>query len=117
MWLCRQQSVLEEDERPILISALQKQNPNALSERILHLVHADEVKAGDTIATNIRHYDSLMETQKALDDVMNGINNNITGDFLALDIRTALHHLGEITGEITTDDLLANIFSKFCIGK
>jgi len=110
-------AVLANDERAILISALQKQNLAQLTERILKLVHADQVQAGGTIVTNIRHYDSLMETQKALDEVMAGINNNITGDFLALDIRTALHHLGEITGEITTDDLLANIFSKFCIGK
>jgi tRNA modification GTPase len=49
--------------------------------------------------------------------VLQGLDNNITGDFLAMDIRNALFHLGEITGEITTDDLLGNIFSKFCIGK
>jgi len=54
---------------------------------------------------------------KALDDVLAGIANGISNDLLALDIRQALHHLGEITGEITTDDLLENIFSKFCIGK
>jgi tRNA modification GTPase len=53
----------------------------------------------------------------ALADVMKGIDTNLSGDFLAMDIRQALHYLGEITGEITTDDLLGNIFSKFCIGK
>jgi len=52
-----------------------------------------------------------------LKDVLTGLGNNVTGDFLAMDIHQALHYLGEITGEITTDDLLDNIFSKFCIGK
>lgn len=101
----------------VLISADQKQNLEALKERVLEIVHLDNFKTGDTIVTNIRHYDNLLKTQNALQDVLNGLDNNITGDFLAMDIRQALHYLGEITGEITTDDLLANIFSKFCIGK
>jgi tRNA modification GTPase len=67
--------------------------------------------------TNIRHYDSLLQTRNALMDVINGIDNQITNDFVAMDIRQSLHYLGEITGEITTDDLLTNIFGKFCIGK
>ena len=70
-----------------------------------------------TLVTNLRHYESLRETTKALEDVLAGIANGITNDLLAVDIRQALHHLGEITGEITTEDLLENIFSKFCIGK
>ena len=69
------------------------------------------------MVTNIRHYDNLLKTRDALQDVLNGLGMNVTGDFLAMDIRQSLHYLGEITGEITTDDLLANIFSKFCIGK
>lgn len=101
----------------VLISADQKQNLEALKARVLEIVHLDNFKTGDTIVTNIRHYDNLLKTQNALQDVLNGLDNNITGDFLAMDIRQALHYLGEITGEITTDDLLANIFSKFCIGK
>lgn len=71
----------------------------------------------DTIITNLRHYEHLEKTQQALRDALNGLEMNITGDFLAQDIRLALHHLGEITGQIVNDDLLANIFSKFCIGK
>ena len=74
-------------------------------------------KRGDTVVTNIRHYDSLLQTKNSLQDVINGIDGQITNDFVAMDIRRALHYLGEITGEITTDDLLANIFGKFCIGK
>ena len=72
---------------------------------------------GNVVVTNIRHYQSLLNTQSSLHDVVRGIDNRITNDFLAQDIRHALHYLGEITGEITTDDILANIFSKFCIGK
>jgi tRNA modification GTPase len=58
-----------------------------------------------------------VQTRQSLEDVLTGLANHITNDFLALDIRHALHHLGEITGEITNEDLLDNIFSKFCIGK
>ncbi len=71
----------------------------------------------DTVVTNMRHYEHLLKTQEALTDALNGLDMGITGDFLAQDIRLALHHLGEITGQIVNDDLLANIFSKFCIGK
>lgn len=74
-------------------------------------------KTNDTVITNLRHYEHLLKAKEALDEVLNGIDFGITGDFLAQDIRLSLHHLGEITGTITTDDLLANIFSKFCIGK
>ncbi|UII30730.1 tRNA uridine-5-carboxymethylaminomethyl(34) synthesis GTPase MnmE [Fulvivirga ulvae] len=101
----------------VLISAATKENLDALKDRILEVVNLDNFKTGDTIVTNIRHYDNLLKTRNALMDVLNGLDSNITGDFLAMDIRQSLHYLGEITGEITTDDLLANIFSKFCIGK
>jgi len=108
---------LEPDTRLVLISAGQKQGLDALQERLLKEVNLDSFKTGDTVVTNARHYQSLLQTKESLEAVLNGIDQQITGDFLALDIRQALHYLGEITGEITTDDLLANIFSKFCIGK
>lgn len=73
--------------------------------------------ATDTVVTNLRHYEHLLKTQDALNEVITGLNTGVTGDFLAQDIRLSLHHLGEITGTIVTDDLLDNIFSKFCIGK
>ena len=72
---------------------------------------------GDTVVTNLRHQQELLNTQNDLNRVLEGIDKGISNDLLAMDIRQALHHLGEITGEITTDDLLDNIFSKFCIGK
>ena len=101
----------------IFISASRDINIDKVREALIHLVNLDKFKTGDTIVTNMRHFESLTNTQAALDDVMKGIDNHVTGDFLAMDIRQALHYLGEITGEITTDDLLGNIFSKFCIGK
>lgn len=101
----------------IFISAGQKENLDDLKRRILELVNLDKFKTGNTVVTNIRHYDSLNKTRESLIDVLKGLDNEVTNDFLAMDIRRSLHYLGEITGEITTDDLLANIFSKFCIGK
>lgn len=99
------------------ISASEKTNLAALKENILHHFQIKQVKQGDVLVTNLRHYEQLKSTHEALDRVLAGMASGITGDFLAMDIRQALHYLGEITGTITTDDLLANIFSKFCIGK
>ena len=101
----------------LFLSAKDPEQVEKLKERILELVNLDKFKRGDTVVTNIRHYDSLLQTKNSLDAVIEGIDNQVTNDFVAMDIRQALHYLGEITGEITTDDLLANIFSKFCIGK
>lgn len=101
----------------ILISAGKKENLDVLREKLLEKVNADQFRTGNTIVTNIRHYESLLNTRQSLEAVITGIDRGVSNDFVAFDIRQALHHLGEITGEITTDDLLANIFSKFCIGK
>lgn len=101
----------------VFISAGQKENLDLLRDRILELVNLDKFRTGNTVITNIRHYDSLNRTRESLLDVLTGLDSRVTNDFLAMDIRRSLHYLGEITGEITTDDLLANIFSKFCIGK
>jgi tRNA modification GTPase len=104
-------------EESILISASQKENLENLKEALKTLVSLESFKTGNTVVTNLRHYESLRDTDQALDDVITGIDNQVTNDFVAMDIRQALHYLGLITGEITTDDLLENIFSKFCIGK
>ena len=101
----------------LFISAGNKQNLELLKARILELVNLDKFRTGNTIVTNVRHYDSLTKTRDSLLEVLGGLDQLVTNDFLAMDIRRALHYLGEITGEVTTDDLLANIFSKFCIGK
>ena len=107
----------KDSEDLVVISALNQDHIDQIKQSILNKVQANQIDTDHTIITNIRHYDSLNETKKALTDVLNGIEQNIANDLLAQDLRLALHHLGEITGEITTDDLLANIFSKFCIGK
>lgn len=99
------------------ISAMNKTNLKALEDRILTHFHVDQVKQGDVIVTNARHYQSLRDTHDALNRVLDGMEKGVTGDFLAMDVRNALHHLGLITGQITSEDLLGNIFSKFCIGK
>ncbi|MEA5460600.1 tRNA uridine-5-carboxymethylaminomethyl(34) synthesis GTPase MnmE [Arcicella sp. LKC2W] len=101
----------------IWISASENKNIEFLKDTLVRKVKTKEVKLGDTVVTNLRHYQHLSQTNEALNNVLEGLSQSITGDFLAQDIRFALHHLGEITGQITTDDLLANIFSKFCIGK
>jgi tRNA modification GTPase len=100
-----------------LISAKNKEGLEKLKSHIVKIVQGENFSTGDTLITNVRHYESLLQTKNALENVLAGLGQGITGDFLAMDIRQALYHLGEITGQITTDDLLANIFSKFCIGK
>ncbi|MDQ3392617.1 MAG: tRNA uridine-5-carboxymethylaminomethyl(34) synthesis GTPase MnmE [Bacteroidota bacterium] len=101
----------------LMISAETKENLEVLKDKILETINLHSFKTGNTIITNARHYQSLVQTWQSLEDVLTGLSRSITNDFLALDIRHALHHLGEITGEITNEDLLDNIFSKFCIGK
>ncbi|MFM8913613.1 MAG: tRNA uridine-5-carboxymethylaminomethyl(34) synthesis GTPase MnmE [Flammeovirgaceae bacterium] len=101
----------------VLISAASKTNLEKLKDRILALFNINEVKQGDVVVTNLRHYQNLLQTNQSLTRVLEGMDTHTTGDFLAMDIRQSLHYLGEITGQITSDDLLANIFSKFCIGK
>jgi tRNA modification GTPase len=104
-------------ENPIFISAKEKENISELTSRLSSFVNKGLLNSGQTIVSNIRHYEALKKASEALTNVSEGMEQGITGDFLAIDIRKALHHLGEITGSISTDDLLGNIFSKFCIGK
>lgn len=101
----------------IAISAAQKIGIETLKDELLKTVNLDSFKTGNTIVTNIRHYDALLQTRNALQTVLDGMDMHVTGDFLAMDIRQSLHYLGEIVGEIMHEDLLDNIFSKFCIGK
>ena len=106
-----------ENQNFVMISAAQKTNLQDLKDQILSHFHISTVKQGDVLVTNLRHYQNLMATNDSLNRVLSGMETSVTGDFLAMDIRQSLHYLGEITGEITTEDLLDNIFSKFCIGK
>ncbi len=101
----------------ICISAKEKRYIEQLYKKLLETAGVDELSSNQTIITNSRHFEALLNTQNDLNSVLNGLQNNITGDFLAMDIRRALQHLGSITGEVSTEDLLGNIFSRFCIGK
>ncbi|MGE0587916.1 MAG: tRNA uridine-5-carboxymethylaminomethyl(34) synthesis GTPase MnmE [Cyclobacteriaceae bacterium] len=101
----------------ILISAKQGEHVEELKQKIVSLFEVNDVKSGDVMVTNLRHYQNLFQTNESLTRVLEGMDKGVTGDFLAMDIRQALHYLGEITGTISSEDLLANIFGKFCIGK
>ena len=105
------------DKDFVFISASNKTNIQQLKDHILSHFQVRTVKTGDVMVTNLRHYQNLLQTFESLQRVLDSMEQGITGDFLAMDIRQALHYLGEITGQITTEDLLDNIFSKFCIGK
>jgi tRNA modification GTPase len=102
---------------PVYISAKEQVGIEELKTELLRQVNLLHIQTDDVLVTNIRHVEALQKTEEALARVRYGIDNPVTSDFLAMDIRQALHHLGEITGSVTTDDLLENIFSKFCIGK
>jgi len=105
-------------EIPILfISASQKKHIDILKKRLVDVVITGEINTESTIVTNARHYESLRLVHQSLQEVRQAMDNNISSDLLSLDIRRCLHFLGEITGEITNEDQLDYIFSKFCIGK
>jgi tRNA modification GTPase len=111
-----QLSALPHTESAIIISAKEKQHIDELKHKIYNAAVKDQLSGHETLVTNIRHLEALQKTEEALVRVLNGIDS-VTSDFLSMDIKQALHYLGEITGAVTTDDLLENIFSKFCIGK
>jgi tRNA modification GTPase len=101
----------------LFISAQKNEQIDVLKQRMVDQIIQGTVNTENTIITNARHYQSLQEVSQSLDEIKNGLDNHIPGDLLSLDIRHCLHHLGEITGEITHEDQLDYIFSKFCIGK
>jgi len=105
------------DLQTIFISAKEKLYIDDLKNKIYGTAIKDQLSGDETLVTNIRHLEALQKTEEALVRVLGGIDGSITSDFLSMDIKQALHYLGEITGAVTTDDLLENIFSKFCIGK
>jgi tRNA modification GTPase len=101
----------------IFISARNKDGIDLLKQEILRKINLHSINTDDVLISNIRHLEALQKTEESLNRVLINIDNPITSDFLASDIKQALYYLGEITGQVTTDDLLETIFSKFCIGK
>ena len=101
----------------IFISSKEKQNLEELKSRLIDIFDEKSSNIPETIITNARHVEALQQTNNALTRVKEGLEKKLSGELLASDIRDALHYLGLITGEVSTDDLLQTIFSKFCIGK
>ena len=104
-------------EEIIPISAKQGTNLDGLVEKLTEAVNLDGVHAGDVIVSNVRHYEALSHALTAVERVIAGLESGLSGEFVSQDIRECLHYLGEITGDITTDEVLGNIFRNFCIGK
>ncbi len=101
----------------IAISAREKEGIDRLKKMLLATVGSEGLSTHETILTNTRHVEALRQAQAALMTVLDGLAIGLTGDLVSIDIRTALHHIGSITGEINTEEILGNIFGKFCIGK
>ena len=100
-----------------LLSAKTGFGVEQLTNSLLNLINTGALRNNETIVTNSRHYDALLKAFEEIQKVQHGLETDLSGDLLAIDIRQALYHFGEITGEITNDDLLGNIFANFCIGK
>lgn len=107
----------EYSENHLFISAKMQIQTSDLEQMLIKTAQLPTVGDQDVMVTNMRHYESLCNAYNAIVRVQEGLEQNISGDFLSQDIRECLHYLGEITGEITTDEVLGNIFSHFCVGK
>ncbi len=103
--------------KQILISAKQKTGIDELKNTLLSFVNTGALRNNETIVTNTRHYDSLLKALDEIQKVKFGLESNLSSDLMALDIKEALYHFGLITGQVTNDELLGNIFANFCIGK
>ena len=109
--------LLKKDESLVFISARSKENLTGLIQQMQSAISMEKVQPEDVIVTNIRHYEALTKALEAIERTIVGLQSNISGEFLSQDIRECLHYLGSITGQITTDEVLGNIFKHFCIGK
>jgi len=99
------------------LSAKTGEGVEELQNSLLEFVNTGALRNNGTIVTNTRHYDSLLKSLEEIEKVQFGMNENISSDLMAIDVKEALYHLGEITGQVTNDELLGNIFANFCIGK
>ncbi len=111
------ENLKSEIENIHLLSAKQNIGVEELQNKLLEFVNTGALRNNETIVTNTRHYDALLKALEEIQKVQYGLDSGLSGDLMAIDIRQALYHFGEITGEITSDDLLGNIFANFCIGK
>ena len=105
------------DAERLFISAKKQYNTDQLQDVLVKAASIPSIGEDDVIVTNLRHYEALINALEAIRRVKDGLDVGVTHDFLAQDIRECMFYLGEITGQISTDEILGNIFSKFCIGK
>ena len=101
----------------LLISAKESIGVEELKEKLMSFVNTGALRNNETIVTNTRHYDSLIKALEEIQKVQFGLRSGLPADLMAIDIRQALYYFGEITGQVTNDELLGNIFANFCIGK
>ena len=100
-----------------MISSINENDVIDLKEKLNDFISKNIIKDNSSIMINERHYNSLIKVKESINNIKNHLKNKSNTDLLALDIRYALDNLGQITGEVTNDEILGNIFSKFCIGK
>ena len=108
---------LAQSDVVVPISAREGINMDKLINELITTVNMEAVESDEVIVTNIRHYESLKKSEEAIIRVLGGLKSGVSGDFVSQDIREALYYLGEITGQISSDEVLGNIFKNFCIGK
>jgi tRNA modification GTPase len=113
----RQDIPLTGNDSLLFISAKEHTGLDELREKLGILAEADRIESEDVIVTNIRHSEALKHVSESLGRVIAGLDEQLPEDLIAMDIRQAIHYLGEITGQITSDEILGNIFRNFCIGK
>ena len=108
---------LSSGEKILPIAAKTGYNINHLVDELVSTININALHSGDVIVSNARHYEALTHARLAIERVITGLDSHLSGEFVSQDIRECLHYLGEITGQITTDEVLGNIFKNFCIGK
>lgn len=110
-------TALPENVQSIFISAKKREHINELQDLLIQAAHIPSLSSNDIIVTNIRHYEALTHALESIHRVQEGLSANLSGDFISQDLRECIFHLSDIIGEVTTDQVLGNIFERFCIGK
>jgi len=111
------QNIKKQIPHLLLLSAKKKEGMELLKKNLLEFINTGSLKNNEVIVTNSRHYDALIKALEEIQKVQYGLDTDLSGDLLAIDLRQVLYHLGTITGQVTEDDVLGNIFANFCIGK
>src|SRR5690606_40971949 len=101
----------------LTLSAKTGEGVDALQNQLLEFVNTGALRNNETIVTNTRHYDALIKALEEIEKVQFGMDGGTPSDLLAIDLKEALYQLGLITGQVSNDELLGNIFANFCIGK